>query len=112
MKNYPREKYKIFTGPNKVVAVSTYAGRKVRGVAKCAPEDNFDVEKGKDLAIARCAWKIAEKRLNRAIRKCQEAERFQAEAAAHLDRMDRYLTDSVKARDEALHKMQLVETSM
>ena len=112
MKNYPREKYKIFTGPNKVVAVSTYAGRKVRGVAKCAPEDNFDVEKGKDLAIARCAWKIAEKRLQRAIKKCNEAQRFQEEAEAHMDRMDRYLADSVKARDEALQKMQMIETSM
>jgi hypothetical protein len=56
-------KYRVYTnGENVVVAVSSYAGEKVRGVAKCAPEDGFDLEKGKKLAIARCALKIAKKR--------------------------------------------------
>lgn len=57
-------KYRIYTnGKNIVVAVSSYGGEKVRGVAKCAPEDGFDLEKGKKLAIARCALKIAKKRV-------------------------------------------------
>lgn len=57
-------KYKYFTnGENMVVAVSSYKGRTIRGVAKCSEEDEFDLETGKKLAAARCALKIAEKRV-------------------------------------------------
>ena len=45
-----------------VVAISTYAGKTVKGYAKCHPDDTWDWEKGKALAIARCAEKIAAKR--------------------------------------------------
>ena len=112
MKNYPREKYKIFVGPNKVVAVSTYAGRKVRGVAKCAPEDAFDVEKGKNLAIARCALKIAEKRLKRANKKAVEAKEVMIEARNHFNRMESYLADSIKDRNDAIQSLQEIEDSL
>ena len=55
-------RYKYYTN-NKdvVVAVSSYAGKTVRGVAKCDPRDTFDIEKGKELAAARCNEKIAYK---------------------------------------------------
>lgn len=112
MKDYPREKYKIFTGPNKVIAVSTYAGRVVRGVAKCAPGDTFDIEKGKDLAIARCAVKIAEKRLRRAAKKRNEAEFAIHEANAHYDRMTAYCSDSYAALDAALELVKQLERDM
>lgn len=112
MKDYPREKYKIFTGPNKVIAVSTYAGRVVRGVAKCAPGDTFDIEKGKDLAIARCAAKIAEKRLRRAANKKHEAELAIYEANSHYDRMMTYLDDSYTALNTAEERVKQLERDM
>ena len=55
---------KYFTnGTNEVVAVAKFNGKVVRGVAKCGPNDVFDLEKGKALAAARCAAKIARKRM-------------------------------------------------
>ena len=58
-------RYRYYTnGKDTVVAVSTYAGETVRGVAKCAPEDEFDLAKGKKLAAARCAKKVAKKRVH------------------------------------------------
>ena len=61
-------KYKVDEEHKTVVAMSTFAGKAVSGVARCAPEDTFDVEIGKKLAAARCAVKIAEKRMKRAKR--------------------------------------------
>lgn len=56
-------KYKYYTnGKNIVVAVASYAGRTIRGVAKCNELDEFDFETGKELAAARCAVKIAKER--------------------------------------------------
>ena len=56
--------YRYFIAGNKVIAVSTYAGKTVRGIAICSPEDKFDIEFGKKLAAARCNEKVAEKRLH------------------------------------------------
>lgn len=63
-------KYKYFTN-NKdvVVAVCYYAGRPVRGVAKCADSDTFNLETGKQLAKLRADLKVAEKRCKAAHKK-------------------------------------------
>lgn len=96
---YPIEKYKFFTtktkdGKEKVIAISTYAGRTVRGVAYCAHDDTYSLEKGKELAAARCAVKIAEKRVDRANMKVDEAAAMVASANHHYNRMSEYLEDA------------------
>ena len=67
MKTLDMTKYSFYTdGKTKVIAVSTYAGKAVRGVAKCDINDTFSFEKGKELAAARCNEKVAKKRFARA----------------------------------------------
>ncbi len=54
--------FKDENGKMTVSARSTYAGKTVKGYAKCDPRDNYDVEAGKELAAARCnATVIAKK---------------------------------------------------
>lgn len=91
---YPIEKYKFYTNGSRVIAVSTYAGRTVRGIAVCHDGDEFSLEKGKQLAALRCAEKIARKRLNRAMKKVNEARSAWIEAKAYLDRMIDYKFDA------------------
>lgn len=118
MKNFPYNKYQFYTAkkvngePYRVIAVSTYAGRKVRGVAKCAPDDKFDMDKGKMLAAARCNLKVAEKRKNRAMKKKAEAIRKRDEANEHYSNMFSYFTDSFIAYEEAKAKLQEIEDSL
>lgn len=87
-------KYRFYQSDNKVIAVSTYAGKTVRGVAKCDPEDTFSLEDGKELAAARLDKRIAEKRFKRATRKFEEARKALAEAQDYYDRMYEYYEDS------------------
>lgn len=90
-------KYKIFTNSaNDVIAVSTYAGKTVKGIAKCDPRDTFDMDKGVEIAEARCAKKVADKRLTRARKKYAEAKRMLSEAESYLDRMSDYVSDAEK----------------
>ena len=91
-------RYKYYTN-NKdvVVAVSSYAGKTVRGVAKCDPRDTFDIEKGKELAAARCNEKIAEKRLMRAKRKYVEANLKYEKAMKEKEKMCSYANESTIA---------------
>lgn len=99
---YPIEKYKFYTNGSRVIAVSTYAGKTVRGIANCHDGDEFSLEKGKRLAALRCAEKIARKRLNRADRKVDEAYWAHANAEEYLDKMCDYKDDAIYELDEVI----------
>ena len=95
-------KYKIFTNANSdVIAVSTYAGKTVKGVAKCDPRDTFDMNKGIEIAEARCAKKVADKRLTRARKKYAEAEQKFRDAETYLHKMSDYISDATEALEKA-----------
>lgn len=88
--------------PTKVIVLSKYAGKDVRGIAKCSPNDEFDVEVGKALAQLRCDQKVAWKRLQRARRKVAEANEelrlaneFHQDMMAYLDRSEKEYNDAV-----------------
>lgn len=103
---YSLDKYKFYQFKNEkggltIVAASTYAGRTVKGYAKCDPRDEFDIEKGKKLAAARCNLKIAEKRKMRAGNKYIEASIAADQAVEYFDRMKQYFMDADDQVDEA-----------
>ena len=98
MKKFPLDRYRFFVcDGNKVVAVSSYAGEKVTGTAKCAPEDTFSLEKGKELAAARCNVKVAKRRYNRAREKSREASNELTSAIASFTKNMSYFDDSLDA---------------
>lgn len=101
MFEYPIEKYKFYAAPNKVVAVSTYEGKIVRGVAKCDPRDHFDPELGKQLAAARCNQKIAAKRQRRADKELKKAVAAFDKAQKHMFAMNDYYEDARSAAKTA-----------
>lgn len=59
------EKYRFYHNVDNgtVVCTTIYKGETVRGIAKCSPEDCFDVEAGKKLAYLRCKRKFLRKKL-------------------------------------------------
>ena len=95
-------KYKFIVFDKTVVAMSTYAGKTVKASAKCDPRDEFDLETGKKLAAARCNFKIAKKRHQRATEKYREAAKNADEAVKRYEEMKEYFIDSVDAVDDAM----------
>lgn len=103
--------YKIYEASSKeteervaikrVVALSTYAGRPVRGVAKCDPRDEYSFPFGKALAIARCDERIADKREKNAKNKLAMAARALEEAQSRFNKMTAYYEDAVQRHAEA-----------
>lgn len=93
--------YKYYQHNNEVIAVSTFAGKEIKGVAKCNPEDEFDLETGKKIAAARCNLKAAQKRLKRANEKWSKAYIDLFEANRRFEKMKQYYMDAVDALDEA-----------
>lgn len=104
--------YHYYSTSNQVIAVSTYAGKTVRGVAKCDPRDEFNLEKGKELATRRCAVKIAEKRMKRAFKKNDEAAMALAKATSHFEKMYEYEQDAVAAYNKAMLELEQFESEL
>lgn len=100
------DKYRFYNSNNMVVAVSTYAGKPVRGVAKCDPCDKFSMDDGKALAVARCNEKVSEKRLKRAKRKVAEAYNDYIVAKTYYERMQKYLDGAQIGFDEAKREVE------
>lgn len=87
-------KYIYYRSDNKIIALSTYAGKTVKGYAKCNPEDTFDNETGKALAAARCNVKVAVKRAKNAEKKWNESVQAYLKAEKHMHAMAKYYEDS------------------
>lgn len=95
-------RYKFFSNKTgKVIAVSTYAGKEIRGVAKCNPKDQFDLVLGGKLAKARCDLKIARKRHERACAKYKEAQELADKIHKRLADMADYVENSSKELSRA-----------
>lgn len=60
-------RYTFYKQGNNVICVSHYAGKTVKGIARCAPDDVYDENFGKALAQLRCDIKVAEKRYKAAV---------------------------------------------
>jgi hypothetical protein len=92
-----------------VVALSSFAGEVVRGIARCAPTDVWNVEVGKQWAATRCSAKIAEKRMRRA----EECNAIAADAldfwAERKAKMEHYERDSAEAYKKAIEDLKNLE---
>ena len=87
----------------RIVAVSSFAGKPVKGYADLHPMDEFDIEYGQALAAARCAEKIAAKRCKRAYNKVDEATAQVNAAMDHLQKMMQYEADAEAAYNVAAY---------
>lgn len=97
-------KYASFVNKNgqKVISArATYAGKTVKGYAKCDPRDEYDEEKGKELAAARCEARIAKKRMNYSIHKVAEARKKVIAAQRELEKMLYFQADATHMAESA-----------
>lgn len=99
-------------GEKKIIVVSRYAGKVVRGVAKCAPGDAFDMQKGEKLARLRCDEKISEKRVARSREAYEDACKALIKAQARVAAMKDYMDDAAAEYAEVQTELAAVEASM
>lgn len=98
--------------PYQVIAVSSFAGHKVRGVAKCNPKDTFNLENGKRLAVARCNRKIAKRRMARAADRYSDAFAAMLAANEQYEKARQYYIDAVDKSDEAVEELNVILMEM
>ena len=100
------------SGAKEVIAISTYAGKPVKGTAKCDPRDEYKEQRGKELAAARCNARIAGKRKERANKMYQKAEAELKAAAAYYEKMSHYKMDADREYDIAVAEANALAADM
>ena len=86
--------YKFVYYKNVVTAISSFAGKTVKGTAKCEPGDTFNKELGERLARVRCDVKVAKKRSKHAAKKYTEAKKSLEQAQRYVRKMEDYVVDA------------------
>ena len=118
MSRDPKEKYTIITHQHKdytgveTIAFSTYAGKPVYGKAICRVEDSYNEQVGENLAVARCANKIARKRKARANKLLADAKRQLANAQKYLEDMTHYYNDACAEVEETQAELSNIYDSL
>lgn len=117
MKDFPLNKYKYYSyaredGSIVVVAVSSFAGRRIKGRAICSPNDHFDASIGQELAAARCNAKVAEKRFFRACAKKNEADEIVEIVKRRQKKMAAYVDDATDDVVAALARVKELEDKL
>ena len=118
---YPIEKYQFKTYEQKnsdgtksivVVALSTYAGKIVKGVAKCREGDSFNLEAGKRLAAARCDLKVCMKRKNRALQKRSRLAKVAEMLKLDYASASNYYYESLEECVKSLDRLKTIEEEL
>lgn len=99
-----KEHYKYYVNLSKgeVIAVCHYAGQTVKSVAHCHPTDEFDLDKGKAVAKAKCEVKVGQIRVRNATKKYCTALSAAAKAQKRYEDMKQYYIDAVDFFDDAV----------
>lgn len=87
-------RYRYYVNGNQVICVSSYAKKPVKGVAKCSPEDTFNLEIGKQLAKLRCDAKVTKLRMRRAKEDKDIASRWLNNSLEYFTKCDNYYRNS------------------
>lgn len=108
MKRNP--KYRFIEKPNLTIAISTFAGKPVKGMAKCNPDDHYDEAYGRALAVARCNLKVASRRVKSAIQKHDAAYNKLIAALKEFDNVTDYKNRAYAAYNEAVEELNYIES--
>ena len=105
-------KYTYSVTDSKVYCMAYYAGKTVKGVSKCYPDDTFDLDTGKNLAKARCDFKLSKKRLKRALARLNEAVDRQKEAERALARCHKSVEELWAQYEFSRDALKEIETTL
>ena len=89
----------------KVIALTSYAGKAVKGVAVCSEHDEFDVEVGKRLASARANVKVAMKRKARAEKKLAYFDKIIDDVEREYHELEAYLYTADERWENAIDEL-------
>lgn len=104
-KKYKFYQFYVNEKKGEVIAVTHYAGRTIKATAKCHPDDVFDLEMGKKVAVAKAEIKVAKAKRRNAVVSYLDAAVVADAAHAHFNDMKQYYMDAIDQLDDAVEAL-------
>ena len=101
-------KYYDIPEQRKCVAVTIFAGKTVRGVAKAAPEDEYNPEIGRSIAFAKLKEKVAAKKEKLMRERYEQLNQESIALSIRKDRMKDRVIDAGHEYEEALDNLNAI----
>ncbi|MCD8210670.1 MAG: hypothetical protein LUC37_03895 [Prevotella sp.] len=95
-----------------IVAVAGYNGKYIRGIAKCCPEDNFDIDLGKSLAAARVNLKIEREKAKNAEEILSVTTRTLSQTMDNFKNAEENLSKNAKILSQAIDNFKEAEEKL
>lgn len=95
-----------------IVCATLYKGQPVRGIAKCDPDDVFDIDLGKKLSYLRCVQKFAQKKLKHAQNVKQKAFDVVVKSRYSLYKACQFVADAELQFDVAMDELVKFESKL
>ena len=102
------KRYRVYQNKNQVIVITHYRGKSIKGVAKCSPEDEFDLERGIKIAKCRCDLKLMNKKQDDDAKQYVELQGIRNEINDKLETIyDRFTTrvDGMDNINGLLHEL-------
>lgn len=102
------KRYRVYQNKNQVIVITHYRGKSIRGVAKCSPEDKFDLERGISIAKCRCDLKLMNKKQDDDAMQYVELRRIHDEITDKLETIgERFITreNDIENINDLLHEL-------
>ena len=102
------KRYRVYQNKNQVIVITHYRGKSIKGVAKCSPEDEFDLERGTAIAKCRCDLKLMNKKQTDDAKQYVELQRIRAEINDKLETIgERFISrgDDMDSTRDLLHEL-------
>lgn len=102
------KRYRVYQNKNQVIVITHYRGKSIKGVAKCSPEDEFDLERGTAIAKCRCDLKLMNKKQDDDAKQYVELRRLRDEINNKLEAIGERFIDRADDMDNArdlLHEL-------
>lgn len=102
------KRYRVYQNKNQVIVITHYRSKSIKGVAKCSPEDEFDLERGTAIAKCRCDLKLMNKKQDDDAKQYIELQRIRNEINDKLETIyDRFTTrvDDMDNINGLLHEL-------
>lgn len=113
IKEYGKKYHFYYNEENRTVVCTTlYKEQMVRGISKCDPEDEFNVERGKKLAYLRCKAKFARKKFKHALNVEKDAFVVANRAKYNLDKACEFVSDAEMQLTYALNELDEFEAKL
>ena len=84
----------------------------IRGIAKCDPDDNFNLKDGKRLAYLRCKYKFTMKKYKHAQNVCRDALVVVAQAKHNLCKAYEFVDDTIIQLDNITTELEKFEAEL